>query len=177
MRSVHNFSNDRHTGCFFGFNQQLQTFLSQTLEGIRGGSRLERTAAEQTGTGSFDRLRHADHLRMTFHRARPCNHLKMTAADFSAADINDRILRMEAAVGFFIWFCNAIDLCDNLICFHIFRVNGGGVAYKTDKMFFNTVNFLGFHVHGVDALEKLINFVLRNILFQKNNHTVYPFTR
>ena len=39
------FRHDRETGRLPGFCQQLQTFFAQTLEAVRGGARLECTAA------------------------------------------------------------------------------------------------------------------------------------
>ena len=101
----------------------------------------------------------------------------MTAADFSSADINDRVIRMEFAVGFFIWLLNAFYFCNNVDGFEIFRINGRSITDQTNNAFLNTMNFLRLHVHRMDTAQQLIDLTALNISLQKNNHTVYSFTR
>ena len=107
---VHQFGHNWLAGHSPGFLQQRKPFGTQPLKAVRACARLERTAAQNRSAGGLHPLGNAGDLFLAFNAAGAGHHGEMPAANFDrvfAADGDDRIVRVEFAVGFFIRFRDA----------------------------------------------------------------------
>lgn len=82
----------------------IPVLLPHTLKRIRRCSRFKSAAPQHFGAGSFYGSGNFQNLFFRFYRTRTCNYLKITAAQFLFANFNNRIIRMELSIGFFIRF-------------------------------------------------------------------------
>ena len=101
MRDAHDFSDDGQPCGFAGLEEQVKPFASEPLEIVGRRTRLEGAAAEHCGASGFHGFGDADDLLFGFNRAGTGNHGEVAAAHLGAARFDDRVLRMEEAVGEF----------------------------------------------------------------------------
>ena len=157
MVDAHDFGDNGQTGCFFGFQQVIQPFLAQSLEGVWGGARLECAATQQSCAGSLDRIGYRNHLLTTFHRAGTGDDLKMSAADFSAADIDDGVVRVEFAVGIFIGLLDSFDFGNGVHRFDVIGVQTGGITNQSEDGFVYAANLLHLKIHLLEVTDHFID--------------------
>ncbi len=73
---------------FLGLAQQLQALYFHTLEIVGRRARLERAAAQDTGTGRRHSFGRIHNLLFAFHRAGARHHDELIAADLTAVDFD-----------------------------------------------------------------------------------------
>lgn len=101
MAHVHDLRDDGKPGLLLRDGKKLQALGLEALEIVRGGSGLERAAAQQLRARLFDVIRNPHDLLFGLDGARACDHREVAAADLHAAHIDDGIVRMELAVAAF----------------------------------------------------------------------------
>ena len=87
----------------------------KTLERVRGSSRLEGTAAEEGCAGTLYVRSDLCDLFLCLDGAGTCDDLKVSAADLSAADINDRVLWVHGAVCLLIRLTDPADILNDVV--------------------------------------------------------------
>ena len=87
----------------------------KTLERIRGSSRFESTAAEEGCAGTLYVLSNLCDLFLCLDGAGACDDLKAAAADLSAADIDDCVVRVHGAVCLLIRLTDPADILNDVV--------------------------------------------------------------
>ena len=81
----HDFGHDGQAGLVAGGGEQLAGLLPSTLEAVRTGARLERSAAERRRAGLLSPRGRSDDLLFAFDRAGAGDDARVAAADREAA--------------------------------------------------------------------------------------------
>ena len=129
MGGGHDFGDDGQAGFPAGMAQQLKALGPQALEGVGGSARLERAAPQEGRTRRLDAGGHLAYLLLAFHGAGAGNELA-AADNRSASEIDDGVVRVELAVGFFIGLLDAADALNNILGGDGVHIHRGGVAQQ-----------------------------------------------
>ena len=86
---------DRQTGLVAYARQNLETFDTQTLEAVGAGAGLERTPAQEMGTGRLDVAGDPQGLFVALDRARAGDDEQIGATDPHSAHLDNGIVRLE----------------------------------------------------------------------------------
>ena len=174
MRRIGDLGDNRQTGCLMRLVQQVQTLSLQTLEGVRGRTRLPRTAAENGSAVCLHMLRHVDDLLLAFNRARTCHNDQLLAADNNArCNLNDRVVRMELAVCQLERLLHLDDVLNLRVEHQGILVNSAGVADQTDNDGALAVDRVCLYVPALDMLGQLLNVLVGRALLHNDDHVVY----
>ena len=174
VRRIGDLSYDRQTGCFVCLVQQLEALSLQTLEGVRGRTRLPRTAAENGRAVRLHMLSHIDDLLLALDRARTCHNDQLLAADNNArCNLNDRVVRMELAVCQLERLLHLDDVLNLRVKHECVLVNSAGVADQTDNDGVLAVDRVCLYVPALDMLGQLLNVLMGRALLHNDDHVVY----
>ena len=174
VRRIGDLSYDRQTGCFVCLVQQLQTLSLQTLEGVRGRTRLPRTAAENGRAVRLNVLGNVDDLLLALDRARAGHYDQLLAADNNArCNLNDRVVRMELAVCQLERLLHLDDVLNLRVKHECVLVNSAGVADQTDNDGVLAVDRVCLYVPALDMLGQLLNVLMGRALLHNDDHVVY----
>ena len=168
----HQLGDDRKSRLLPCFDQEVESLLAETLEGVRGGARLERTATEQGRASGLHGLRDADHLLFALDAARPRDDLEVPAADLHAGAIDDRILRMELAVRGLIGLLDALDGFDRTQLLDETDVDFRDVADASDQRFLRTLRHMRRDVPRQKPALQVLDLAPIRILLQYDYHLI-----
>jgi hypothetical protein len=94
---VHGFGHDGHASFLTHPDENLQTFLAQSLEGIKRGPGFEGAPSEEIRTGGPDMTCEGQCLRFVFDLAGPGNHGEMAIPDGYRSNLDDGIVGLLRA--------------------------------------------------------------------------------
>ncbi len=83
MLGVHDLGDDGQPRGLPRLQQQPDSLLVESLEGVRGGTGLEGASPQHLGPGGLDGLGHGDDLLLVFHRAGPRHHQEVAPSIFA----------------------------------------------------------------------------------------------
>ena len=173
MGGVHQFGHNRLAGHSPGFLQQRKPFGTQPLKAVRACARLERTAAQNRSAGGLHPLGNAGDLFLAFNAAGAGHHGEMPAANFDrvfAADGDDRIVRVEFAVGFFIRFRDAAAALNQRIGQQPAFADCLGIADQAEDMGVRTDRIVDREAHRFQFAAERGHLIRRSVLFEDDNH-------
>ena len=139
MLFTHDLGDDRQTGLTLCLEQQLEALGFQTLERVRGGTRLECAAAQKGCTGSLDALGTLDNLRLVLDRARTCHNIEVAGTDLAARNLDDRVLGVEFAVDGLERLGHALYALDHVIRHNVPFIEPGRVAHQAEDKCIRTL--------------------------------------
>ena len=132
MLRGHQLCDDGKPHFFFHLAEDLQSFQSQSLEGIRAGPGLERAAPQEIGAGGLYSFGHGENLLKRFYRAGAGDQAKMAVADLHAGDVHHGVIRMEGPVGQLVRLLYVHDLVYIRVDLKETGVDAGSVADTAD---------------------------------------------
>src|SRR2546423_1779562 len=112
--------------------ENLHAVFAESLEGVRGGARLERAAAEEARAASADGLRDLERLLAALDCARAGDDRHLVAADCGVADLHDGLVGLEVERDELPGLRHAYGLCDAGQVLERRHVNGPLVARDAD---------------------------------------------
>ena len=170
LAQVHQLRDNGQARLLPGHLQILQARGAQALEGVGGGAGLEGTAPQHGGAAGLDGLGDGDDLLFGFHGAGTGHDGQVAAADLGVPHGDDRVLRMELAIGIFVGFLHPLDILHDVQSGDQVDVQLGGVAHQAQ-------NGVGLADAGVDddALvlepgDQAFQLVAVRVVFENDNH-------
>ena len=170
MLFAHDLGDDRQTGLTLCLEQQLETLGLQTLERVRGGTRLECTAAQEGGAGSLNALGTLDDLRLVLNRARTCHNIEVAGADLAARNLDDRVLGVEFAVDGLERLGHALYTLDHVIRHNVPFIEPGRVAHQAEDKCIRTLGIVDPQPHIREMLHQFVDMFLVAVSFEYNDH-------
>ena len=166
MVDVHNFSYQGHTSGLFGFEQQLQTILPQSLEGIGGGAGFEGATPQQGSAGSFYRFGDLDDLFFGLHRTGTGDHLEILSAEFAPSYIHNGIVGVKFAIGAFVGLLDAFDIFHMTVGLNPIDIDGRGIPHQSQNGGLGTIDGIDFHIaQFLDPADDLLGFLTSGVVF------------
>ena len=170
MLFAHDLGDDRQTGLTLCLEQQLETLGLQTLERVRGGTRLECAAAQKGCTGSLDALGTLDDLRLVLDRARTCHNIEVAGADLAARNLDDRVLGVEFAVDGLERLGHALYTLDHVIRHNVPFIEPGRVAHQAQDGGVCALGIVDPQPHIREMLHQFFDMSFVAVLFEYNDH-------
>ena len=170
MLFAHDLGDDRQTGLTLCLEQQLETLGLQTLERVRGGTRLECTAAQEGGAGSLNALGTLDDLRLALNRARTCHNIEVAGADLAARNLDDRVLGVEFAIDGLERLGHALYTLDHVIRHNVPFIEPGRVAHQAEDKCIRTLGIVDPQPHIREMLHQFFDMFLVAVSFEYNDH-------
>ena len=170
MLFAHDLGDDRQTGLTLCLEQQLETLGLQTLERVRGGTRLECAAAQEGCTGSLDALGTLDDLCFVLDRARTCHNIEVAGADLAARNLDDRVLGMEFAVDGLKRLGHALYTLDHVIRHNVPFIEPGRVAHQAQDGGVCALGIVDPQPHIREMLHQFFDMSFVAVLFEYNDH-------
>ena len=168
---AHQLGHDGQAGGLAGLDHVQDALGLQTLEGVGRGAGLVGTAAEEGGTAGLDALGDAQGLLLALDAARAGHDGDLLpAADPDAAAVNDRVGRVEQAVGALIRGRHTGHVVDPGVGEHIALVDLGGVAHQTEDVVVLAGDQGDIEALLFKAVHDLFQFFLRGAFFRRNDH-------
>ena len=156
MPQIHQLRADGQARGLSRGSQQLQTLLSQTLEGVGGGAGLVGTAPEDLRARRLDGLGNGNDLILVFHGAGARDHGEVTAADLRVTDPDDGVQGVELPVHLLVGFRDPLDALDDLQGAQQLHVHPAGVADETQDGDLGTLGNVDIQVHAPQPGDKVI---------------------
>ena len=174
MTHVHDFRYDGKPGLLLCNGKKLQALGLEALEIVRGGSGLERAAAQQLRARLFHVVRNAYDLLLGLDGARARDHREVAAADFDAAHVDNGIVRMELAVAAFEGVGHAANGVDNIEARNQIHVDRLGVADQTKDGLIIALRNMHAKILGFEPANQLVTASFTYIWFQNYDHGLAP---
>ena len=170
----HQLGHDGQPGLLAGMAEHVQPLVCQSLEGVRGRARLERTTAQHRRARVLHRLRNGGNLLVALHGAGTRHNREFLAADNRVPDFDFARRGMERAVCLLERLGNLHDALDAVEGFQLVGVNAARVASQTKDGHLradNRADGYAAHNHGIGDG---VDFLLGRALLQDDNHGVQP---
>ena len=151
--------------------QNVEPFLSESLEVVGGGAWFERAAAQdadavggESGSGNI-------HLFRGFNGAGACDDLKFFPADFLVPDSEYGIFRMNFPACEFVLFLDRVDVFDAGDVFEgLERHVQVLVSHRTENGMFHAFDETRLVPHVRNHFLHFLNFGFRTVRLENNNH-------
>ena len=168
---AHQLGDDGQAGGFAGLDHVEDALGLQTLEGVGRGAGLVGTAAEEGSTAGLDALGDAQGLLLALDAARTGHDGDLLpAADPDAAAVDDRVGRVEQAVGALIRGRHTGHVVDPGVGEHIALVDLGSVAHQTEDVVVLAGDQGDIEALLFKAVHDLFQFFLRGAFFRRDDH-------
>ena len=174
MAHIHDLGDNRKTGFLLRNRQKPKTLCLETLEVIRRRAGLERAAAQQLCARLLHIVGNAHDLFFRLDRAGTCDHREVAAADFDAADIDNRIVRMELAVAAFERVGDAAHGVDDIEACNQVHVDGFRVADESEDGLIIALRNMDAEILGFEPADQLVTAGFTYVRFQNNDHGLAP---
>ena len=129
---VHQLRHDRKPRLLLRKGEEAKPLRAHALEGVGGGARLERAAAQHCRAGGLHRLRDADELVLALDGAGPGDDGEVPAAHLHARTIDHRVLGVELPVRGLVGLLDALDGLHAVQRLDEPRVDVGDVTHAAD---------------------------------------------
>ena len=169
---VHDLGHDGRTGGAARQLEQVQTLAAHTLKGVGRGAGLECTAAQQGSACRLYPLGAVGDLLLALNAARPGDDRKVAAADLDTLHVDNAVVRVEFAVGFFVWLGHAAAGLHNRVCQHPALCNGLSVADQTQNMGVAALGIVDLQTHILQLVAELAHLYVGGILFEYDDHSI-----
>ena len=183
LNAVRHFCNgvDRRNADHFGYDgdmvfvldclQDIETFLSESLEVVGGCAGFESAAAQDADAVGSESGRDNIHLFCGFNGAGACDDLKFFSADFLVPDFKYRVFRMNFPACEFVLFLDRVDVFD---AGHVFESFEGHVhvlvSHRTENGMLHAFDETRLVPHVRNHFLHFLNFGFRTVRLENNNH-------
>ena len=165
MLGVHDLGHDGSARGPAGQLEQIQALAPHSLERVGRGAGLERAAPQQGSTGGLDPLGAVGDLLLALNAAGACDDGKVSAADLDAVHINDTVVRVKLAVGFFVGLGHAAAGLHHGVGQYPALCNGLGIADEAEDMGVAALGVVDLQAHALQLAAELMHLYVGGILF------------
>ena len=169
---VHDLGHNGRTGGAARQLEQVQTLAAHTLKRVGGGAGLEGTAAQQGSACRLYPLGAVGDLLLALNAARPGDDRKVAAADLDTLHVDNAVVRVEFAVGLFVWLGHAAAGLHHRVCQHPALCNGLSVADQTQNMGVAALGIVDLQTHILQLVAELAHLYVGGILFEYDDHSI-----